>query len=147
MDSIEQYQEMDESVASQEDKHNALKTFKIQHGTIRLLVHTTRKCVGERRISVPVFGGPTLGTLPSFETRRVAIYENVLDEGEHEVVENYQFLASALGIRLEVVDLGTFGILWKILGRLLRTGSTHRTTTVEISGEAIDLLAKISGAH
>jgi len=80
-----------------------------------LFVRSRRKCVSDNSFRLAV---PMSGTRPDFtyQSNRILIYEDVLDENQEKALENAKSLARLLGLVLEVKDLSKPGFWGRLLG-------------------------------
>lgn len=120
---------------------NALNTRSYQCGKMTIFVHSKRAFVDFRVVSIPLFSGIP-GTHLTYESRRVAVYENVLDEEQKEALENYEALAKSLGIKLEVKDLARSNVFSRLLNSIMGAKLPSKTPSVSLSGEALYLLRR-----
>lgn len=107
-------------------------------GKMVLYVRTKRVHVASRIVELPAIA--TLGSNITSRSKRVAIYEYLLNEDERAAVQNYTALARSLGIQLEIKDLAKIGILGRLLGVVFRNKLVSKTPSVSLVGEATRLL-------
>jgi hypothetical protein len=120
---------------------NAVNTKSYQRGKITIFVHSKRAFVDFRVVRIPLFSGIP-GTHLAYESKRVAVYENVLDDGQKEALENYEALAKSLGIELEVKDLARSNVFIRLLNSIMGTKFPSKTPSVSLSCEALYRLTK-----
>ncbi len=113
----------------------------VSHGKITLYVRTHKRYVRINEIMVPTTEGLAFGARPIFASKRLFVYEDVIDEEQQEILENYRSLAKGLGIVLEVRHSARYGALRKFLALILRRRLASKAPSVSIDGEAISLLA------
>ncbi len=122
--------------------HSGLVGFESSEGgRIRIFVRSRRVCVESKIVSFPSFAGG-LGSNLSYQPRRVAVYEDVLDQEQKEALENCLALARSLGVKLEVKDVGRSNIFGRLLNFVLGTKVPSQTPSVSVSGKAVYLLAR-----
>jgi hypothetical protein len=113
-----------------------------EKGRITVFVQSKRVYVDTRVLSLPSFAGSGLGSNLAYQTRRVVVYEDVLDQEQREALEDSEALARSLGVELEVKDIGKSSVFTRILNYILRAKVPSKTPSISVSGEALFLLAK-----
>jgi hypothetical protein len=108
---------------------------------ITIIVKTKKVCVGSRVIYMPTFENGLASSNVSTRVRRVAIYENLLDPEQMEVVANSRELAMIFGLQVELKDLAKTNIFGRFFDRLVSVWVAKRSPSVSLSGKAIALLA------
>jgi hypothetical protein len=120
---------------------NALNVFEsARHGKMTIFIRSKRVCVGSEIVRVPFFVSGVASNV-SYSSRRVAVYENVLDGEQKEALQNSKALAQTFGIELEIKDLAISNVFSRLLSSI-RGKVPTKTPSVSVAGEALTLLAK-----
>jgi len=108
-----------------------------------LFVRSKKVAVMSKTVLTPVYVNGLVGPKIS---KRIVIYENVLDQEQKVALENSAALARNLGIELEVRDIARQMIFARIISLLFRDKLVVRTPSVSFAGEAISSLVSASYA-
>ena len=99
------------------DSRTALKSSN-SCGKMTLFVRSKKVAVASKSVTIPAYVNAFAGS--SKISKRITIYENVLDEEQKDAVENSAALAKSLGIELEVKDVARLRIFIRIISRIFR---------------------------
>ncbi len=124
------------------DTQSALKNVN-SRSKMTLFVRSKKVAVASKTVTIPVYVNALSGS--NKVSKRITIYENVLDEEQKDALENSAALAKSLGIELEVRDVATFRIFTRIISSIFRDKFVTRTPSVSFAGEAITSL--VSASH
>jgi len=103
-----------------------------------LFVRSKKVAVASKSVTIPAYVNAFAGS--NKISKRITIYENILDEEQKDAVENSAALAKNLGIELEVKDVARLRIFSRIIGSIFRDKFATRTPSVSFAGEAITSL-------
>ncbi|MDA4111735.1 MAG: hypothetical protein OK439_04300, partial [Thaumarchaeota archaeon] len=132
------------SVKSNElDIATALKSFS-SGSKMMLFIRSKKVAVASEIVSISVFISARAN--PTKVSRRITIYENVLDQEQKDAVENSASLAKSLGVELEIRDVAKLRILSRIINSIFRDKLVARTPSVSFTGGAITSLVSASYA-
>lgn len=116
---------------------------KLQSEKMTIFVRSKRVCVASKNVYLSTFQGNHIGSNLSTRAKRVAIYENVLDDEQKEALENSKALANSLGVKLEVRDLARTSVFRKLFDLIGRSRFAPKTPSLSFYGKTIALLASI----
>lgn len=125
-----------DGVSNSNVKPSALISKEVRCGKMTLYVKSKRKYMGTRLVSIPAFvpGNPPLLVNSA---RRIAVYEDYLDEEQTEAVKNTKMLATNLCVELEVHDVAHSNFFAKFLGLFFRTKFMPNTPSLSFENEGL----------
>jgi hypothetical protein len=111
-------------------------------GKITIYVRSKRVYVDTKLLSVPSFSGGGIWSALAYQSTRVTVCEDILDEKQREELENYKALARSLGVKLEIKDIGKSNVFTRFLNFIVGSKVPSNIPSVSVSGDAVYLLRK-----